>query len=118
MTRHRFRIHYLILALLSGCAATADISPVDWQHGAKRAWVLAAYAPDASPAQLPPCLAGLPAADYAARRFVSVRYRHVKLMHDEVAELTPDLQAKAGDRVELWPADCSAGKLSRISKVF
>lgn len=106
------------LAVLAGCATIDEVPTVDWQHGARRAWVMNEYAADAAAAELPPCLASLPAADYASHHFVRVRYRHVRIMYEEVAELPSGLQVKTGDRVELWPADCQAGQLSRISKVF
>lgn len=106
------------LALLAACSTMETVPAADWQQGARRAWVMSDYAPDAVTTALPPCLASLPAADYANRHFVRVLYRHAKIMHEEVAELPPGLQAKSGDRVELWPADCQAGQLSRIAKVF
>lgn len=116
--RRRLTPAVFALTLLAGCATVDDVPAIDWQHGARRAWVLSEYAPDIDAAQLPPCLAVLPAADYGRRHFMRVRYRHVRLMYEEVAELPSGLQAKAGDRVELWPANCEAGQLSRISRVF
>jgi hypothetical protein len=90
---------------------------VDWNHGARRGWIVSAYGPDSATA-LPPCLADLPRGEFSTRRFVRVKYRHVRLMLHEVAELPPALDAKIGDVVELWPASCSAGKISRIAQVF
>ena len=106
------------MTLLAACATRHDVPAADWQQGARGAWVLSEYAPDATAAGLPPCLASLPGAEYARRHFVRVRYRHVKIMYEEVAELPPGLQVRSGDRVELWPADCQAGQLAHISKVL
>jgi len=105
--------------LLSGCAATHHgVSEIDWEHGARRARVMSAYAPDAPAATLPPCLAALPAQDYASRRFVRVRYHHVKIMLYAVAEQPAGMDLHPDDHVELWPENCGGGKLSRIGKVM
>jgi hypothetical protein len=104
--------------MLAGCATSSAPNSVDWPNGARRGWVVSTYTPGQDASTLPACLASLPAADYAARRFVKIRYRQARLLRTEVAEITPGLQLRDGDRVELWPADCAAGKLSRISKVF
>jgi hypothetical protein len=106
------------LLLLSACATDPGGKMVDWEHGAKHGWVVSAYAPDSVATALPPCLANLPTSEFSTRRFVRVKYRHVRLMLYEVAELPPALDAKIGDRIELWPANCSAGKISRITQVF
>lgn len=104
--------------LLAACASKSDTRVVNWQQGGKRAWVVSELDPNAPLATLRPCLANLSAADYASRHFVEVRYHHARLIHHEIAEVPPGLAIKAGDEIELWPADCSSGKLSRIGKAL
>jgi hypothetical protein len=104
--------------LLSACTLNSADRMVDWKHGAKLGWIVSTYVPGSDAADLPKCLADLPSADRATSHFVKVSYRHVRQMRYEVAELPPELQAKNDDRIELWPADCSLGKISRISRVF
>jgi len=106
------------LVLLSGCAIGIGHADIDWQHGARRGWVVNSYSPALVASMRPPCLANLPADEYSTRRFVQVRYFHVRVMYYDVAELPAGLDLKEGDRVELWPADCAAGQISRIGQVF
>lgn len=107
--------------LVTGCAAPPGAGAIDWSSGAKHGWVVGAYVADigtdGAPI-VPPCLAALPAGELARRHVVMVRYRHVRSMHTEVAELPPGVDAAPGDRIELWPASCATGKISRITKVF
>lgn len=67
---------------------------------------------------MPECLAHLSKEDLASGRFVRLRYRHVRIAHSAVAELPSGLQVKIDDQVEVWPEDCSLGKISRISRVL
>lgn len=104
------------LSLLLLCAC-AEAPKVDWKAGAKRAWVVALY--EAGHRQdLPACLEQLSDADLANRHFVELRYRHVRIMYRAVAEVPPDLAVTSGTQVELWPADCGQGHLSRISRLL
>lgn len=107
-----------VLFVLAGCATDPPLGTVDWEHGARRGHVLSTYAADLPPAQLPKCLADLPRDQYTANRYVNVRYRHVRLMHSAVARVPPTLDIKDGDVVELWPADCSAGSMARITRIL
>jgi hypothetical protein len=104
--------------LLTSCASSFDQPAIDWQNGAKRGWIVSFYTPDSASVDLPNCLANLPKADLATRHFVKVEYRHVRQMYSEVAELPAAMQAKINDQVELWPEDCSRGKISRIARVL
>ena len=104
--------------LLSACASTSSDHAVDWERGAKHGWIVSIYGPEVDRAGLPKCLTDLPSADLATRHFVKVSYRQVRHMHYEVAELPPGQEANIDDRIELWPARCSEGKFSRISRVF
>ncbi|MQA18445.1 hypothetical protein [Rugamonas rivuli] len=105
----------VVSLVLAGCV-TAPLDAVDWQHGARRGHVVSTYAADLPPAQLPKCLANLPLDQYAAQRFVQVRYHHGRLMLSAVAPMPPTLDVKDGDIVELWPADCAAGNIARITR--
>lgn len=108
----------IALYFLAGCAADTTLGTVDWEHGARRGHVASTYAAGLPPAQLPKCLANLPPEQYAAHRFVLVRYHHVRVMRSAVAPVTPDLDIRDGDIVELWPADCAAGGLARVTRIL
>lgn len=110
-------IAFLLLGL-AGCASDRTFGVVDWQHGARRGAVSAVYGADIAPAQRPACLAALSPDQYAKERFVLVRYQQVRLTRTAVAAVPPNLALKRGDVVELWPADGSAGGMSRISRVL
>lgn len=103
--------------LLSACASNSHLSDADWKQGARRSWVVETYAPDYSAATLPACLANLSAGEYAAHRYIKVRYMHSRSWHEAVAELPSGLEAKKGDQLEVWPADCGAGQLARVVKL-
>lgn len=107
-----------VLLVLAGCATDATLGTVDWKHGARRGSVASTYAADLPLAQLPKCLADLPPDQYAAHRFVLVRYHHVRLMRSAVAPVPPTLDIKDGDIVELWPADCATGGLARVTRIL
>ena len=104
----------LCLLLLCACSAAPK---VDWEHGAHRAWVVAAYPPGRN-ADLPLCLVQLSDSDLATRHFVALRYRHVRTMRTAVAEVPEGLALPPDTQVELWPADCARGQLSRISTLL
>lgn len=103
--------------LLSACAGNSYVSDADWKQGARRSWVVETYAPDHVATTLPACLGNLAPGEYAAHRYIKVRYMHSRLWHESVAELPPGLEAKKGDQLEVWPADCAAGQLARVVKL-
>ena len=106
-----------VLSLMS-CALWSQDTPIDWQSGAKRAWIVKVYTPDTPTADLPECLAGLPKAELETKHFVKVKYWHHRLHLSAIAEVPDALKATVNDRVELWPEDCSRGKISRISRIL
>lgn len=106
------------VALAAGCASKGLDAPIDWDHGARRGWVVARFTPERTGAALPPCLAALPAGEYVAHRYVKVRYRQGRHMQDTVAELPAGLPLVDGEQVELWPANCASGQLAHISRVL
>jgi|PersoiStandDraft_1058852.scaffolds.fasta_scaffold159582_2 hypothetical protein len=108
----------LAAVALGGCASLSQPDDPRFVDGRVVATVLSAYAPDAPRDSLPPCLASLSPEQFAQRRFVKVRYRRHRVARTEVAELAPAQLLKEGDRIELWPASCSAGKLSRSGRVI
>lgn len=107
-----------VLLVLAGCATDPTLGTVDWEHGARRGHVVSTYAADLSPMQLPKCLADLSRDQYAAQRFVRARYHHGRRMLSAVAPVPPALDVKDGDIVELWPADCAAGSMGRITRIL
>jgi hypothetical protein len=88
--------------------------PIDWEHGARRARVLALATPEAGSAAAHAC--GAPAPPDA--HYVQVRYRHARLYRNVVALLPTALAAQPGDEVELWPGDCDQGQLARVERVL
>ncbi|MYM40543.1 hypothetical protein [Duganella qianjiadongensis] len=106
------------LGLLGACSSAPQRPAVDWQHGAHHATIVSEYAADAGRSSLPPCLAALPADEYASHRYVKVHYHHVRLLHSSVAALPDGVAAGVGSEVEIWPADCHAGQLAHISRVL
>ncbi|CDG83209.1 hypothetical protein [Janthinobacterium agaricidamnosum] len=105
----------LSASLLSSCASDKPAS-VDWRHGAKHGDIAGFYDADTPRDSLPACLAQLPAEQLAQQRYVKIHYHHVRRMLVEVALLPDGQQVALGDKVELWPEDCSLGKLSRITQ--
>lgn len=103
---------------MAGPVCACHSQSIDWQNGAKRGWIVEIYQSDSQSEKLPECLQAIPESERMNRHFVKVQYRHVRLMRVAIAELPKELQAKIDDQVELWPEDCSRGKLSRISKLL
>ncbi len=109
----------LILALLlSACASNPEDQTVDWKNGARRAWIVRVYSPATPRAELPECLSNLPIEEMKTKHFVKVEFHHVRQMWNAIAELPDTMTAAVDDQVELWPEDCSQGKISRISRVL
>jgi hypothetical protein len=104
--------------LLAACTTTPLDPEVDWDSGARRARIVEFYSPDTPSARLPTCLANLSKTEFAARRFVKVKYRAGRLTSFRVAEVPETMQAKVRDEVEVWPENCSDGKISRISRIL
>lgn len=99
--------------------ALAEQHAINWQVGAKLGTIALFYSNETPAKDLPECLSLLSKEELATKHYVKVWYHHGRLIQNEVAELPSDLlHAKLEDHVEIWPADCSKGKLSRISQVF
>ncbi len=110
---------FLCASLMTINIAYAEKPEIDWQRGAKLGTIALFYTAETPVKDLPECLAALSKEELMAKHFVKVWYHHVRLIRNEVAELPSSMpEAKLADQVEIWPADCSKGKLSRISQVF
>ena len=110
---------FLCATLMSTNFAYAEKPEIAWQQGAKLGTIALFYTAETPVKDLPECLASLPKEEFSAKRYVKVWYHHVRHIRNEVAELPSNMQeAKLADHVEIWPADCSKGRLSRISQVF
>ena len=118
LSKHVSTASILGALLLTSCASNPDRPEIDWQHGAKRGWIAKFYVPETPDVDLPECLAALPKADLARRHFVKVKYRHVRRTVSTIAEVPDALKLKIDAEVELWPADCSHGNFSRISRLL
>ena len=108
----------LNVLLLCACSSPPSELSADWRNGAKRGWIVGIFVPDSASEDIPSCLARLSPAERSSRQFVKFRYWHARQTITEVAELPPDLLVKIDDRVEVWPDNCSQGKVSRISRVL
>lgn len=115
LTSTRVALPFIALTLIAACASSPPLQ-VDLHHGARRGEIVALYDMTAGAAAMPACLARLPAAEISSHRFVRVRYRHVRHLRYDVAELSAGSALQVGDEVEFWPADCDAGRLARIGK--
>jgi hypothetical protein len=106
-----------LLALLAGCGTMGGFGLVDSEHGARLGEVMAIYTAQTPAAMRWRCIAALSPDQVAGHRYLEIRYHHGRLMRHEVAEFaSPDGQAvSVGDFVELYPADCDKGDLSRIT---
>ncbi|MRW93612.1 hypothetical protein GJ699_26825 [Duganella sp. FT80W] len=102
------------LLLLSGCASKTFVNRADWEQGARHGWVVGEYAAGQPVDTLPACMARLPANELASHHFVRVRYSQARLQHEVVVELPAGAALRDGEQVEVWPADCAAGKLAHI----
>ena len=113
-------MHRILLALAALAIASCSSVPpaVDWQNGAKHGWVSQLYSSATLKQNLPACLTSFSPAELDQRHFAHISYRNARLMVFEVGELPEGVVAKIDDRVELWPADCDKGTLSRITRVM
>lgn len=109
--------HRLSSALAIGVLASSCAS-VPATGGPSYGAVAAFYDANTARAALPVCLAALPPEQLAQQRFVRVPYHHVRRLLVGVAALPPGASVALGQRVELWPQDCAAGALSRITRIF
>lgn len=107
-----------LILLLSSCASNAPADSVDLDNGARRASIVMLYTPESLHEELPQCLSYLPLDELATRHFVKVKYKSFRHVRVSVAELPDTLQVAPGDQVELWPEDCSIGKISRITRIL
>lgn len=103
-----------LILLLSSCAQPLGKGPVDWDHGARRGRVLETLDAAAAAPSVQSCAPGTAAQGVYAK----VRYRGARLHHTVVAILPAGVDVRTGDEVELWPADCAAGRLARVERVL
>jgi len=104
-------------SLLAACVTRHQVAQADWDQGARQGKITRDYALPGNGA-VPACLMQLPPEERAAHHFVQVRYSQSRHVHFDVAELPAGLVAGIGASVEIWPADCAAGKVGRIAQVF
>lgn len=113
----------LLSVLFAGCAPLPAAGGGN-KLGLKHGWVSGFYTAQTPRAELPACLAALPPERLEGHLFVKVDYRAVRRMMVEVAEVPTLVGAdgqqsvRLGDRVELWPEDCTRGRLSRITRLM
>lgn len=104
-----------MVAYLAGCAG---VPLIDWEHGARRGEIVEQINMDTPLANLPPCLATLSAAERAGRSFVKVQRFQRRFMAVEIAEVAKGVSTMPGTQVEIFPADCDAGKLARVTRAL
>ena len=99
-------------------AACAGVPLIDWEHGARRGEIVEFINIDTPGVNLPPCLAALPSAERSGRRFVKVQRFQRRFMGVEIAEVAAGVSTALGTQVEIFPADCDAGKLARVTRAL
>lgn len=104
-------------ALLGACATRHPVAQADWDQGAREGKISRDYT-QADSGPLPACLAHMTPDARAGHHFVQVRYQQARHVHYVVAELPANLDAGIGAQVEVWPDDCAAGKVGRITQLF
>ena len=116
----KFQKGILILiqcALCSGCAFTSQVDQVDWQKGAKRAFVFKQVSSIQEIDLMEnPCFRNLPEEAFARGRVFEVRYWAGRVMHYVPAYSEVPVELRAGDAVALWPRYCSNGEYPRITR--
>jgi hypothetical protein len=103
----------IMSALLAACAeppSGGDLHRMGVKHASIAAFISANTPKD----KLPACLAALPDEEFQSKRFVKLRYRHVKKAINEVAELPPGMDAAENDLLDVMPRDCDKGELTSI----
>jgi hypothetical protein len=110
----------LPILMLAGGGTHAQQPEINWEQDAKRGTIIFLYDARTPQKDLPHCLAllNLSKENLDAGHYARIAYHHIRQMHQEVAQLPDSLsQAKLDDQVEIWPANCSKGKLSRVSQI-
>lgn len=108
----------LVAIALSGCATDSTLGVVDWENGARRGVVADVIESGGANSPRARCLTRKIAEDNASRPFVEVRYRGAKLIRSSIASAPDTLKLKKGDIVELYPADCHAGTIGRVTRIL
>ncbi|MFZ6649641.1 hypothetical protein ACO0LO_28220 [Undibacterium sp. TJN25] len=107
-----FVLSSLVLNSFFASSATAETAtPV------KAGWIVQVYGTTYPAKELPECLKDISSAGSVQRHYAKVQFRYVRRMLVTLAEYEEIDGLKPGDRVEIVPADCAAGTLSRIAKV-
>jgi hypothetical protein len=110
-------ISIMACIFLTSCAQPLGHGEIDWDRGARRAMVLEILTPQAAEAEARTCVSA--GWDWhAGRAYARVRYRRVRHYRNAVATVPVDLALRPGDEIELWPGDCSQGRLGRVERVL
>ena len=116
--RGPYRCVVFFFVLTMALSACTGMSEVDWEHGGRHGEILAIIDNQASAADLPECIAALSPEVRAGRRFAKVRRRTMRTVRTEVVELAADVPATVGTLVEVFPGNCEAGRLGRVTRVI
>ena len=108
----------LLTIALTSCARDSTLGSVDWENGARRGVVADVIESGGANSPRARCLTRKIAEDNASRPFVEVRYRGAKLIRSSIASAPDTLKLKKGDIVELYPADCHAGTIGRVTRIL
>ena len=108
-------LYSLPIMALAGCTG---LSEVDWEHGGRHGEIVQLIDGEAPTASLPPCVAALSPEVRAGRRFAKVSRRTMRTVRTEVVELSADIPAVVGTPVEVFPGNCEAGQLGRVTRVI
>lgn len=103
---------------LPGCSSL-DTQEVDWDHGAKRAWVAKIYSSaELHGENIPSCLNSVPETGRLYGQYAEVSIGSGRLRKWKPAKIADGLTVKAGDEVELYPTECSLTSIPVIRKLL
>lgn len=118
MTTNFFRSMLSVIGSILLLTNYAHSAEVNWEQGARRAWVLQVYESKPAHEITLTCFENLTEEDFKNRHFVKVHYRHIRRFIDTVAEAPQEMHVKPGDEVEFIPEKCMEGKISTIIQIL
>ena len=104
-----------VCVVLSSCVQQINEERVDWHRGARYGRVLEMVTAQEGDLAAHDCL-GANKPSESSQQFARVHYRGSRLPHNVVALVPYGLDLRPGDEVELWPSECSEGRMARVGR--
>lgn len=118
---HFYRIsfhHSLIVMLTVGLSACGGVPIVDWENGARVGKVVDMIDPQAPVTDVRPCIAALLTKTLADKHFARVAIHGVRSVRVDIAEMPVGVPTTPGTAVEIYPSNCTDGKLGRVTRAL